>query len=1644
MSTDKAVEVATIADDVCNLLAEGLSPAKARDMLAFARHFLRRVPVDELPRRPQEDWAALIRDQFFTMQERGGDQTRIRIFNPTHETHGWTCANTVLEVVSSDRPFLVDTTTMAITNNDVGVNLIVHPVYRVARDQGGYLMRISTLRENLEGSETESVMHFEIDKITDQATLDKVEQAVTSYLRDVQAAVSDWTPMNERLMAAAQELEQATTPYADEIRAECCEFLRWMAEDHFTLLGYREYVIEGPKKSPRLTAITETSLGILRRSVDEGDENSSLAMESSDPQVISEAGPLVITKTNAKATVHRSGYMDYIGVMQFDDEGRLKGEKRFLGLYTSSAYNRRPWNIPFVRRKVADILDRSGFAPSSHGAKALFHIMETLPRDELFQASLDQLNQLVIGVFDLQERQKTRLFVRADQFHRFFSCMVFIPRDRFNTETREKVQGILKRSLRGDSVDFTVQISDSHLARLHVIVHVAHRDAIEYSIDEIEQRLVEAVRSWHDRLKDILVEKHGEEIGLQWARRFGRYFPAAYIEEVTPWVAAFDVANLAQLSGSDDLRMSLYRPRQKVEGVFRFKLFRVHKTIPLSDVLPMLENMGLRVVSERPYRLILEDKSVRWIQDFDLQSARGGEVHLDRIRDNFQSAFEQVIRENLENDGFNRLILAAGLSWQQVKVLRSYCKYLVQTGVPFSQVYMESTLAAHPEVARMLVEYFEACFSPDRDGESKVQCEQRVRSLKLSLAEVDADWLNDWAESTCGDRKAQIAAAEGAIRILVEAVKSLDEDRILRAFSGVMQATLRTNAFQNAANPAPYLCLKLDSARVPDLPRPRPWREIFVYSPRVEGIHLRGGKVARGGLRWSDRREDFRTEVLGLMKAQMVKNTLIVPVGAKGGFVCKRLPEGDRDAVMAEVVSCYRQFINGLLDITDNLKDTDVVHPESVVRLDEDDPYLVVAADKGTATFSDIANSISEAHDFWMGDAFASGGSVGYDHKGMGITAKGAWESVKRNFREMGVDCQNEPFTVVGIGDMSGDVFGNGMLLSRKIRLKAAFNHMHIFLDPDPDPEASFAERERLFRLPRSQWTDYDQALISEGGGIFSRSEKTITLSPQVRQWLGIDEDRLTPNALLRELLKAPVDLLWNGGIGTYVKAASETNHDAGDRANDALRVNGAELRCKVVGEGGNLGLTQRGRIEYALAGGRVNTDFIDNSAGVDCSDHEVNIKILLNRVMADGLLGVEERNQLLASMTDEVSELVLRNNYLQTQALSMMEAFTVERLGSKAHFIDVLESQGILDRELEHLPSRDEINERRKRGLGLTRPELAVLLSYSKITLYQELLDSDVPEDPYLSKELERYFPLPLQERYADAMQSHRLRREIISTVITNSMVNRMGATFALRMEEDTGAWPSHIAKAYSIAREIFNARAWWEAIEAHDVKVSSETQTRAHLIIWNLLRHITRWILNHHRDDLNISALVDRYRDGVKHLVDGVAEWSPKSSGKRIAGTRKALLDAGFESRLAAELAALPALNPALDVINVAADAKLPVRRVSGVYYQLNRAMKLSWLMRKIEGLPVEGQWHANARGGLRDELFRHHRTLTSLIVRHGVDENADAEVTVQNWMQANSTQLSYFTQMIGDMKNTGIMDYATVSVAVRALDQVVRNLS
>jgi glutamate dehydrogenase len=1599
--------VALIERIVLALTPSRVGKPRRRLRQRFVHAYFRGVGEEDLAERSPAVLAKTAMAHLEFGSRRPAKRSLVRVFNPDPERDGFDSPHTLVMLVTDDSPFLVDSVGIVFSQAEIAIHLIVHPVFEVQRDVRGGLIDVGGHASKK--LQAESWQLFEIDRQTEPARLEKLQREIEATLADVRVAVGDWAPMRDKVKSVTAALQKDPPPLpADEI-SEARLLLEWMEGRHFVFLGYRYYRLERGQSEDKLVPEPRTGLGILRNGERATTRAGTIVLRGDVRARARERELLILTKASATATVHRGEYLDYIGIKNFDARGRVCGEHRFLGLWTSTAYHRSPRDIPVVRRKVQRVIEYFGLDPQSHDGKAVLNVLETYPRDELFQAGVDDLIRIARGVVNLYERRTVRLLVRRDPFHRFYSCLIYVPRDRYNTEARQRIEQIILEGFAGKSVESQVQISASNHARVHVVVHTDRESRAKVDLAAIEHRIAEAALTWTDRLRDVLIEGKGEAAGLALANRYRRAFPMAYEEEVAPSDALDDVTDLEALreqsatvpvaARTSTLRMSLHRPpNQKSERV-HLKLVKLGEPVPISDLLPMLENFGLRVISEHPYELAWPEGGLAWIQDFEVEHRDRLPIDIPREDARFREAFLATWRGETENDGFNRLLLVAGLASREIVILRAYCRYLLQTGVPFSQAYMERTVAQNPAIARNLVRLFERRFDPDA-----------VRPVRG--AQRDAEKL------------------VAQLRTDLNAVTSLDEDRILRAYLNVVEATLRTNFYQ-AKN---YIAFKLDPAKIPDLPLPRPKFEVFVYSPRVEAVHLRMGYVARGGIRWSDRREDFRTEVLGLMKAQNVKNTLIVPAGAKGGFVCKQLPAGTREEIQAEVIACYQTLIRSLLDLTDNIVGGRIVPPPRVVRRDPDDVYLVVAADKGTATFSDIANAISIEYGYWLGDACASGGSAGYDHKKMAITARGAWECVKRHFREIGTDIQKKDFTVIGIGDMSGDVFGNGMLLSRHIRLQAAFDHRHIFLDPAPEAAPSFAERERLFDLPRSSWDDYDRSKISRGGGVFARSAKSIALSPEAGTMLGLTAAPVPPNEIIRAILRMPADLLWNGGIGTYVKSREESNADVGDRTNDAVRISGRELRAKVVGEGGNLGISQRGRIEFALAGGRLNTDFIDNSAGVNTSDVEVNIKILLNPLMQAGKLTRSERNKLLARMTGEVAALVLRNNYLQSQAISTFELQAAARMAEYQHLIRTLERSGELNRTLESLPADDELSERRKRGGGFSRPELAILLAYSKIWLTHHLLASDVPEDPYLSSELERYFPAPVQERFARAISQHRLRREIITTATTNSLVNRMGPAFVPRAQEDTGAEPAQIARAYTAAREIFEMRRTWTEIEALDTKVPAKLQYGMAFQTSRLLRHVTYWLLVHRKRALHVDSAVAEFRGGVRQLEAEIVQGLSGSDREQFDKIRSEHIAAGVPEELAARIASLSANNAALDIVEIAVQRKVGVVEAARVYFEVGVRVGLDWLREQIEQLSVDGPWQAIARSGLRDAALRIHRRLAERVLSRTDAGAAHARVT--EWVKATSDDLAHWQHTLTDMRSAGATDFATLSVGVEAV--------
>ncbi|MEV0905943.1 NAD-glutamate dehydrogenase [Streptomyces hokutonensis] len=1600
-------------------------------VLAFLqRYYLHTAPEDLADRDPVDVFGAAY-SHYRLAETRPQGTANVRVHTPTVEENGWTCSHTVVEVVTDDMPFLVDSVTNELTRQGRGIHVVIHPQVVVRRDLTGKLNEVLTTPPTGElphDAHTESWIHVQIDRETDRADLKQITADLLRVLSDVREAVEDWEKMRDLALRMADELpaEPTASDLPSSEVGEARELLRWLAADHFTFLGYREYQL---REDDSLAAVPGTGLGILRSDpLHAGEDHHPVSpsferLPADARAKAREHKLLVLTKANSRSTVHRPSYLDYVGVKKFDENGEVVGERRFLGLFSSAAYTESVRRVPVIRRTVDEVLEGAGFSPNSHDGRDLLQILETYPRDELFQTPVDELRSIVTSVLYLQERRRLRLYLRQDEYGRYYSALVYLPRDRYTTGVRLRIIDILKEELDGTSVDFTAWNTESILSRLHFVVRVPQGTELpelsDADKDRIEARLVEAARSWADGFGEALNAECGEERAAELLRSYGNAFPEGYKADHNPRAAVADLVHLEQLTEEQAFALSLYEPVGAAPDERRFKIYRKGESVSLSAVLPVLSRLGVEVVDERPYELRCSDRTTAWIYDFGLRMPKSlngnGDYLGDDGRERFQEAFAATWTGQAENDGFNALVLSAGIGWRQAMVLRAYAKYLRQAGSTFSQDYMEDTLRNNVHTTRLLVSLFEARMSPDRQRAGR----EIVDAL---LEEVDA---------------------------ALDQVASLDEDRILRSFLTVIKATLRTNFFQEAlgGHAHAYVSMKFDPQAIPDLPAPRPAYEIWVYSPRVEGVHLRFGKVARGGLRWSDRREDFRTEILGLVKAQMVKNTVIVPVGAKGGFVAKQLPDPsvDRDAWLAEGIASYKMFISALLDITDNLVAGEVVPPADVVRHDEDDTYLVVAADKGTATFSDIANGVAESYNFWLGDAFASGGSAGYDHKKMGITARGAWESVKRHFRELGVDTQTEDFTVVGVGDMSGDVFGNGMLLSEHIRLVAAFDHRHIFLDPTPDAAVSYAERRRMFELPRSSWADYNTDLLSAGGGVFPRTAKAIPVNAHVREALGIEDKvaKMTPADLMRAILKSRVDLLWNGGIGTYVKASTESHADVGDKANDAIRVDGADLRVKVVGEGGNLGLTQLGRIEFAQQGGKINTDAIDNSAGVDTSDHEVNIKILLNGLVTDGDMTVKQRNKILAEMTDEVGALVLRNNYAQNTAIANALAQSKDMLHAQQRFMRTLVREGHLDRALEFLPTDRQIRERLAQGQGLTSPETAVLLAYTKITVSDELLHTTLPDDPYLRTLLHAYFPTALREKFAEQIDTHALHREIVTTVLVNDTVNTGGTSFLHRLREETGASLEEIVRAQTAARAIFHAAEVWDGVEALDNTVEAPVQTRIRLHSRRLCERGTRWLLNNRPQPLQLAETVDFFGDRVEQVWSQLPKLLRGADLDWYQQIYDELTGAGVPAELATRVAGFSSAFPALDIVSVADRTGKDPMDVAEVYYDLADRLHITQLMDRIIELPRADRWQSMARASIREDLYAAHAALTADILTAG-NGTSTPEQRFTAWEKKNAAILGRARTTLDEIQGSEMFDLANLSVAMRTMRTLLRTHS
>ncbi|WP_319784154.1 NAD-glutamate dehydrogenase [Oceanisphaera sp. IT1-181] len=1531
----------------------------------------------------------------------------VRVYNPELGRHGWQSPHTLVEVICTDAPFLVDSIRMVLTRMGITSHLMLHQPMQVVRDADGELTDIRE-REQVQSQEQasasqalETAFLIEIDRLAAPETRDALTAELVSVVTEVLQVVSDWQPLVQRLEQVITELPTACGAHPDEM-AETLAFLNWVVDHKFTLMGYRRYQLTGEGDSQVLLPELDSSLGLLRN------------ISHAQPLALSDLSPaareaalnnniLILTKTNHQSRVHRPSYIDYIGIKRFDAQGKVIGEDRFIGLYASNVYNLSALDIPLIGAKLRRILAHSGLVAGSHAYKSLVNILESYPRDELIQATEQELTTIGMGVLGMQERDMTRLFVRRDLFERFFSCMVYVSKERFNTTLRQKTQAILQDYFGSEEeVEFSTYFSEGVFARTHYLIRVQD-NAMDIDVNKIEANLIEAARSWEDQLSQALSVSLGEAEGKRLFDKYGAAFGHSYTERVMPGSAVADIEKLEALSDEQPLGMLFYRAQEEKpdSNRVRLKLYHRNEPIHLSDVMPMLENLGLRIIGETPHQVSCGDDTY-WVLDFSM-SYIGAPLDLDHCQARFQQAFAQVWNKELENDGFNRLLLASELTGRDISVLRGYAKYMRQTGVSFSQQYIEETLARYPQLAQLLFTLFEQRFSlvQTQDATQEAELHQQL------VAELDN-------------------------------VANLDDDRIIRRFMEMIEATVRTNFYQPAANgePKPYISFKLAPATISDMPQPLPMFEIFVYSPRVEGVHLRWGKVARGGLRWSDRREDFRTEVLGLVKAQQVKNTVIVPVGAKGGFVCKQLPEGDRAAFLAEGKACYRLFIRALLDVTDNIIEGVVIPAKDVVRHDEDDYYLVVAADKGTASFSDIANEISAEYKHWLGDAFASGGSVGYDHKKMAITARGGWESVKRHFRELNIDCQTTDFTVVGIGDMAGDVFGNGMLRSEHTCLVGAFNHLHIFIDPTPNAAATYVERERLFNTPGSSWSDFDASLISKGGGVFERSAKSISLSPEMQQLLDTDKTSLAPTEVIHHLLMAKVDLIWNGGIGTYVKSARESHFDVGDRANDAVRVNGAQLRTRIVGEGGNLGCTQLGRIEYASQGGRINADFIDNVGGVDCSDNEVNIKILLTTLVDKGELSMEHRNQLLFDMTEDVANKVLTNAYRQSQTISITEHSGAAAIKEQQHFIHWLERKGKLDRQLEYLPSDDELTERMAVGSGLTRPELAILVAYAKMTLKETLNISEITDNDFIAQLLPLSMPQPLVAQFGEALMAHPLRGEIIATRLANIMVNDMGFNFAMRLQDETGASICDIAHSFMIAREVFGMDALLRDIEALDNQAPAAVQLALFTQVRRTVRRATRWLLRNRDRKLSIERAIILFKPAYASLAEDLYSVMVESEVAEIKQEVSELTAQGVSQSVAERVAQLSSAFSSLDLAQVAKEKGKDIKVVAKLYFHLGVELELHWFLDQINEQEVSNHWQAQARSAFREDLDYQQRSLTAVVLKHCNASDECANMLAQ-WLDEHEQALNRWRHLLADFKASSSHEFAQFSVALRELN-------
>jgi glutamate dehydrogenase len=1510
-----------------------------------------------------------------------------------------------LIVANDDMPFLVDSIALALNKLHVKALIMLHPVVQVKRTPAGVISGV-----NARQSAGESFIYVELAPLPKGLNLAKLRQTLLQVLNSVRVCVQDWHSMENAIEKVLQSDDVAPEKMVGEEAPEIKDFIRWLHDRNFVFLGHASYVPaakknaakkgsgkNGAKKSASVPLVIDSkkSLGLYRLN----NENDT-AIEYSNQTIGKTA--ITITKASNMAIVHRNAHMDLVVIKHFAKDGGLRSETRFLGLFTSNVYYQSAIQIPIIRLKIGRVLMRAGYKPTSHSGKALRTIFEFLPRDEVFLMSEDALFDIGMGVLAAEAYPQVRLFIRHDPFNRFVSALVYIPKERFSSDIRETITAMLQTQLHATIDTLYAQISDSPLARLHVVLDTQGK-RVQYDLQRLENTIAALVNNWADGLHDALLLNYPKQAGEALAARYGDAFPNTYIYGHDAVAAGHDIRKIESCLHGDGIELEVFKTKKNNGETLHLKCFTRDTEAALSDIFPLLENMGLSVCDVLPYTIMPAGACKVLLRDFSLTLRQKHAIDLVKEKARIEDAMHQIWRGKAANDSLNALLFLGDLTWRDIAILRAYVRYLQQINFPYRLGYMARVLTKHQAVTSLIVQLFHAKFAP--------------KTIK---------------------RTQKMARLHKQIHAACESIANLAEDRILRRIVALIDATLRTNFFitDAAGDPLPYISYKFASAKIPELPLPRPYAEIFVTSGQTEGIHLRGDKVARGGLRWSDRAEDFRTEVLGLVKAQMVKNAVIVPEGAKGGFVVRRPPEG-RDAMQKQGIICYKEFLSGLLDITDNIVNGKVVPPKQVVRYDDDDPYLVVAADKGTATFSDIANDMADQYGFWLGDAFASGGSVGYDHKVMGITARGAWVSVERHFKEMGHNIDKQTFTAIGIGDMSGDVFGNGMLLSKNCRLIAGFNHRHIFMDPNPDAASTYKERKRLFKLPRSGWNDYDLSKISAGGGVFDRSAKSINLSKQMRQMLDTDATSLAPDELIKLILKARVDLLWNGGIGTYVKACSETHDQIGDRSNNGLRINGNELRCKIVGEGGNLGMSQLGRIEYAKKGGRINTDAIDNSAGVDCSDHEVNIKIALNAALTTKKLTNKTRNKLLKEMTQEVGDLVLNDNRLQTQAISIAEHEGPAQIDSLQQLMHGLEDENLLDREVEFLPDDKQLEEMRVAKMGPTRPVLSVLLAYSKLALYRDLKKESQLDDGYFTQDLLRYFPGAFLPRFKPEMMQHRLRREIIATMITNSIINRTGITFAHELRRETGLKNIHVALSYVAVRDMFGLRDIWTEIESLDSGDLVQTQMQLFDMVNQFIAHHCRWLLQRYGVNMNIAGLVTRFRSEITKLEKVIEKSLSKTLDHSFKTQRDSFIEAGVPEALANRMARMEAMRSALDIIEISADSHRTLAQISTLYFELGSRLRLGWLRKQARAIPAETYWQRQAVTTLKNELYAAQRRVAQQTL--GCFSKKPSNYCLEQWCDKHADDLARYQRVISEIELLSSPDFATLTVALRQVQAV-----